>query len=86
MASDKKMVNLIEEWEVLEKYTGQKLGFYQLINNDGSFEIRVQTGKIGIKKEFKTGDDPDLIKILDFCEKKFFIQVSEHLRDEDFFK
>ena len=40
----------------------------------------------GIRKEFKTGDDTELLSILDFCKKHRYIQISEHLRDEEFFK
>lgn len=39
------MVNLIEDWEVLEEDAGKKLGFYQILAIDGSFEIRVMTGR-----------------------------------------
>ena len=81
-----KLVNLIEDWDVLEEYAGEKLGFYQLLGNDGTIEVRVQTGRIGYKKEFKAGDDPELLSILDFCKKRRYIQISEHMRDEEFFK
>ncbi len=80
------MVNLIEDWEALAQYAGEKLGFYQLLGNEGIFEIRVQIEKIGYKKEFQTGDDPELLKILDFCKKHRYIQISEHIRDKEFFK
>ena len=83
---DKKVVNIIEDWDVLAEYAGEKLGFYQLISNDGIIEIRVQTGKIGFKKEFDKGDDPLLIKILDFCKRRRYIQISENMRDDQFFK
>jgi hypothetical protein len=79
-------VNIIEDWEVLEEYAGEKLGFYQLLASDGKFEIRVQTGRVGYKKEFESGNDPLLIRILDFCKKHRYIRVSEHVRDEEFFK
>ena len=85
-SGDNKLVNLIEDWEVLEEYAGEKLGFYQLLGNDGTIEIRVQTGRIGYKQEFKAGDDPDLLKILDFCKKHRYIQISESMRDEQFFR
>ncbi|MFA7397241.1 MAG: hypothetical protein WC046_02025 [Candidatus Bathyarchaeia archaeon] len=52
MEGDNKLVNLIEDWDVLEEYAGEKLGFYQLLSNDGIIEIRVQTGRIDYKKEF----------------------------------
>ena len=62
MEGDKKVVNLIEDWDVLAEYAGEKLGFYQLLGNEGAIEIRVQTGRIGYKKEFKAGDDPELLR------------------------
>ena len=62
MEGDIKVVNIIEDWDVLSEYAGEKLGFYQLLSNDGIIEIRVQTGRIGFKKEFEKGDDPLLIK------------------------
>lgn len=80
------MVNIIEDWDVLEEYAGEKLGFYQLLESDGKFEIRVQTGRIGFKREFEKGDDPLLLKIRDFCQKRHFIRICENLRDEYFFK
>ena len=78
-------MNIIEDWDVLEEYAGEKLGFYQLLANDGKFEIRVQTGRVGYKKELESGNDPLLIRILDFCKKHRYIRVSEHVRDEEFF-
>ena len=86
MEGDNKLVNIIEDWEVLEEYAGEKLGFYQLLSNDGIIEVRVQTGRIGFKKEFDKGDDSLLTKILDFCKKRRYIQISENMRDDQFFK
>jgi hypothetical protein len=80
------LVNLIEDWDVLEEYAGEKLGFYQLLSNDGIIEVRVQTGRIGYKKEFTAGNDPLLTEILDFCKKRRYIQISENMRDDQFFK
>jgi len=86
MEGKSNLVNIIEDWDVLAEYAGEKLGSYQLLGNDGAIEVRVQTGRIGYKKEFKAGDDPSLLKILDFCKRHRYIQISEHLRDEEFFK
>jgi hypothetical protein len=47
------LVNIIEDWEVLEEYAGEKLGFYQLLDSDGLFEIRVLTGRCSFKREFE---------------------------------
>lgn len=80
------MVNLVEDWEVLEEYAGEKLGFYQLLESDGKTEIKVQTGKVGFVQEFENGKDPILNKILDFCKRHRYIRVSQKLRDEEFFR
>jgi hypothetical protein len=80
------LVNLVEEWIILEEYTGEKLGFYQILDSDGKIEIRVSTGKLGYKKEYERADDPELTKILAFCKRHQFIRVSENIRDETFFK
>ena len=80
------MVNLIDDWDILEEYAGEKLGFYQLLSNDGVFEIRVQTGKVGYKHEFESSNDPLLARILDFCRKNRYIRVAQKLRDDMFFK
>ena len=80
------MVNIIEDWDVLEEYPGEKLVFYQLLANDGMFEIRVQTGRVGFKKEYSSGDDPELNKILDFCRRNHYIRICRKLRDEEFFR
>ncbi|HEX9262558.1 MAG TPA: hypothetical protein VF893_08535 [Candidatus Bathyarchaeia archaeon] len=80
------MVNIIEDWEVLEEYAGEKLGFYQLLESDGKFEIRVQTGRVGFMREFESGNDSLLKKIKDFCSRHRYIRISQKLRDEDFFR
>jgi hypothetical protein len=80
------LVNIIEDWEVLEEYAGEKLGFYQILDADGTFEVRVTTGKLGFRQEFEKADDPLLTRILSFCKKRKFIRISETIRDEQFFK
>ena len=65
---------------------GKNWVFYQILAVDGTIEIRVQTGRIGYKKEFENGNDPLLNKILDFCKKYRYIQIRENMRDEQFFK
>ncbi|MCJ7761932.1 hypothetical protein MUP38_00570 [Candidatus Bathyarchaeota archaeon] len=49
------MVNLVDDWEVLEEYAGEKQGFYQLLGVDGAIEIRICTGRLGFRKEFESG-------------------------------
>jgi len=80
------MANIIEDWDVLAEYAGEKLGFYQLLVNDGPVEIRVLTGRVGFKREFQSREDPVYIKILDFCRRRRYIKVTQTTRDEQFFK
>ena len=39
LQGDNKVVNIIEDWDVLEEYAGEKLGFYQLLANDEKIEF-----------------------------------------------
>ncbi len=80
------MVNLIDDWSILAEYVGEKIGFYQLLKRNEKIEFRVQTGRIGFVKEYPNLDYKELQDILSFCKKRRFIEISEHIRDEDFFK
>ena len=80
------MVNLVEDWEVLEEYAGDKQGFYQILGYAEAVEIRVAIGRLGLKKEFESKGDTLLNRILSFCKSRNFIKVSENVRDEFFFK
>ena len=80
------MVNLVEEWEVLEEYAGDKQGFYQLLADGEAVEIRVAIGRLGFKKEFENKGDPLLNRVLSFCKTRKYIRITENIRDELFFK
>jgi len=80
------VVNLVDEWEVLEQYAGDKQGFYQLIYGGKGVEIRVAVGRLGFKDDFESGKDPLLNRILSFCSAQSYIKVSENIRDDFFFK
>jgi hypothetical protein len=80
------VVNIIEDWDVLAEYAGEKLGFYQLLDLDGKIEVRVTSEKVGFKKEFERADDPDLTRILAFCKRHRFIRIPENLQDDAFFQ
>jgi len=80
------MVNIVEDWDVLEEYSGEKLGFYELLENEGKSEVRVQTGRIGFRKEFEKKDDPLLARIVAFCRRRQYIRISSTVSDEFFFK
>ena len=80
------MVNLVEEWEVLEAYAGDKQGFYQVLADAETVEIRVATGRLGFRKEFDNKAVPLLNRILSFCKSRNFIKINKNVRDEFFFK
>lgn len=80
------MVNLVENWEVLQEYAGDKQGYYQVLSTDGAIEVRVAIGKLGFKKQFDNNADPLLTKILAFCRSRKYVRISETVRDELFFK
>jgi len=79
------LVNLVEEWEALEDYAGDKQGFYQVLA-DEAVEIRVAIGRLGFKKEFDNKGDMLLNRILTFCKSRNFIKINKNVRDEFFFK
>jgi len=80
------LVNLVEEWETLEAYAGDKQGFYQVLGDGEAVEIRIAIGRLGFRKEFENKGDPLLNRIIVFCKSRKFIRVSENVRDEFFFK
>ena len=81
------MVNLIEDWEVLEEYAGDKQGFYQILEGEAeTVEIRVAIGRLGFRKRIQDKGDTLLNRILSFCKSRSFIKISENVRDEFFFK
>jgi len=80
------LVNLVDDWEVLEEYAGDKQGYYQVLSTDGTIEIRIAIGRLGFKKEFDNNADSLLTRILSFCKTRKYIRISETVRDELFFK
>ena len=79
-------VDLVEDWEILEDYAGDKRGFYQILGVDEPVEVRVAVGRVGFIREFKTRADPFCSRILAFCKLREYIRVSRSIRDELFFK
>jgi len=80
------LVNLVEDWEVLEAYAGDKQGFYQVLGDGEAVDVRVAIGRLGFKREFENKSDPLLNRILSFCKFRKYIKISENVRDEFFFK
>jgi len=73
------LVNLVENWEVLEDYAGDKQGFYQILSDAEAVEIRVATGRLGFKKEFDNKGDILLNRILTFCKSRNFIKIDKNI-------
>ena len=67
------MVNLVEDWEVLEDYAGDKQGFYQVLGDAEAMEIRVAVSRLGFKKKFDNKGDMLLNRILIFYRSRKLI-------------
>ena len=80
------MVNLVEDWENIEEYAGDKQGFYQILSGGKGVEIRLTVGRLGFKQSFDDSKDPLLDRIVRFCGFQNYVKVSENIRDEQFFK
>ena len=84
------MVNLVEDWEDIEKYTEHlsfwtKIGSYQVKKSVEGAEVKVIVGKFGYIKKFKEAEDPELIKIIAFCKAEGFIKVNASISDDLFY-
>jgi len=80
------LVNLVEDWQNIEEYAGDKQGFYQILSGGKGVEIRVTVGKLGFKQSFDNSKDPLLVRIIKFCGFQNYVKISESIRDEQFFK
>jgi len=75
------LVNLVEDWEVLQEYAGDKQGYYQVLSTDGAIEVRVAIGKLGFKEQFDNNADLLLTRTLAFCRTRKYVRISETVRD-----
>jgi hypothetical protein len=80
------LVNLVEDWQTIEEYAGDKQGFYQILQGGKGVEIRLMVGKLGYKQSFENSKDPLLERIIKFCGFQNYVKISENIRDEQFFK
>jgi hypothetical protein len=82
------LVNLVEDWEVLQDYAGDKQGYYQVLGDEENkqMEIRLAVGRLGFKRIFEKTPDPLLSEILAFCKTHKYARISETIRDELFFR
>ena len=80
------MVYIVEDWETIEEYAGDKRGFYQVLPGGEGVEIRVTVGKLGFKQSFEDAKDPLLEKIVKFCGLQDYIKVSENIVTDYFFR
>jgi hypothetical protein len=80
------LVNLVEDWETIEEYAGDKQGFYQILSGEKDVELRLTVGKLGFKQKFENSKDQLLERIIKFCSFQNYVKISENIRDEQFFK
>ena len=80
------MVYVVEDWEVLKEYAGDKQGFYQVLPGGKGVEIRIAVGKLGFKQDFEDAKDPLLERIVKFCGFQNYVKVSENIVADYFFR
>jgi hypothetical protein len=80
------LVYVVEDWETIEEYAGDKQGFYQVLPGGEGVEIRVAVGRLGFKKSFKDSKDPLLDRIIKFCGLQNYVKVSENIVADYFFR
>ena len=80
------MVFVVEDWDDLTKYAGDKQGFYQVLAVEDGVQIRVFTCEIGFKKTFKNAKDPLLDRITKFCALLNYIKVTQNIPADKFFR
>ena len=80
------MVELVENWEDLEKYAEFcRVGIYQIRKDVDGTEVRVHVGRFGYKHVFKDPRDQKLRRILEFCNAEGFIKIRGSIPEEQFF-
>lgn len=80
------MVDIVKDWKVLMAYAGYKQGFYQIIEDEKTIEIRVNVGKLGFKKEFDDPKDPLISHIIKFCKSESYVKLANTIEADHFFK
>lgn len=80
------MVFVVEDWEALKEYAGDKQGFYQILAVENGVQIRVSAGKIGFKKTFQNSKDLLLERITKFCALLDYIKVTQNIPADKFFR
>jgi hypothetical protein len=80
------LVNVIEDWEILEETPLSRLGVYQIVEDEGVLEISVLVGNVGFRREFSDEKDPLFSKIWDFCQRNGYARISENMPMGAFFR
>jgi hypothetical protein len=80
------LVYVVEDWETIEEYAGDKQGFYQILSGGKGVEIRVAVGRLGFKQSFEDAKDQLLDRIVKFCGIQDYVKVSENIGADYFFK
>jgi hypothetical protein len=79
------MINITDNWDVFQTYCEQELGIYQLLENDNNIDVRILVGRSGFKRDFLGYNDSLLNKILAFCKRQGYIQLSQIGQASQFF-
>lgn len=85
------LVFITHDWDSFKVYSENcRVGTYQLRKTTEGSELRVMTGRLGFKRQFKLANNGEherqefLDDILTFCEIQGFINVEGSIPDEQF--
>ena len=85
------MVDIVEDWDDIERYARnlpqciRTSASYRLKKTEDGVEVKVRVAKYGFVHTFKEEEDPELIKILAFCQIEKFIKVTGAVINDYFF-
>jgi hypothetical protein len=80
------LVNVIEDWEILEETALSRLGIFQVVESEGFLEIMVLVGNVGFRREFSDEKDPLFWRIYNFCHRSGYARIRENIPVGAFFK
>ena len=80
------MVHIVEDWELIEEYSGEPQTVYQVLAEEKKIVVRVASGRIGFRKEFDNPKDPLINRIIKFCKSHSYVKLVNGVEPDQFFE
>ena len=78
------MVHIVEDWELIEEYSGEPQTVYQVMTEEKKTVVRVASGRIGYRKEFDNPKDPLINRIIKFCKSQNYVKLVNGVEPDQF--